>query len=995
MDTTGSLVGSASSTSTAGNDTFNAILDDSAGSTVATLTTLDSIDGGAGTDTLNISDVKAAGSALPSGLVINNVENVVLRGAGVLNVDTSAWTGVQKVSSIQSTDVTLKAVATADIQVAGATGAITVDGGKDVVVTDATTDKAIVVGGTTAPAGTITVTDSKQGTGTIDVDGGTSITVTATTAATTAAIAGGAITVGGVTPTSGAVAVVQNLTSTGGDAEADDLTGGAITVTGGSTVSVTVNATSTAKDESSDGDIIIGAVTVNGDGKTTAVTVVENASATTYTKAGAALVKETAVVTFNAMKNGETLIFNGLTFTAAQDLTAAQVAAAFANLASADTQSSGGITANGIYSGTFNTAVWTSGAVSGNVVTFTAQDQDETDLVFTGTATTNDAGARIPTQVKTVGSAAGVDDTSANTVSYSTVIVDDVATAAIKTVTINGYGASSKLGSAAGKETDALETLNLSKAAGTVDLVVADTADTLALSLSAMGTSASAAVLTFTAAPLTLNATSTGDNYVNLTAAATKTLNVSGTGLLDISTTDMAALETVKVTGSAGLKLNAAVANTVTSVDTTGTTGTVTVTIDASAATYAGGAGVDNVTLSATTVDKAVSLGAGDDSLTLATGTNALTSEMIGGDGTDTLVMASADAEAASATATFETKITSFERLSLGVVAAAATDTINLANMDDINYVITAGQNATAVKLVLDNMAVGGTLEYTGAVGNAAGVTDVNFVSAAGGADSFNVKLNVAAADLDFQDLDITGIENLNLTVTDTVPVTAGAASIDKATIALLDTSLKTITITGNADLALTADSTALTLVDGSAMTGALTASTNGTVAQTLKGGSGADNLTANASQDVLVGGAGADTLTVADGKNLVTLQGGAGADTYNIGEASNVNGYATISGSAADLAGDIINFNTPAGGFTAAKLVLGNTAVFQDYANEAAKSTVADNNVSWFQYGGDTYVVQNNSTLASFENGVDSIVKITGLVDLTYNSTAFQIEIA
>jgi len=40
---------------------------------------------------------------------------------------------------------------------------------------------------------------------------------------------------------------------------------------------------------------------------------------------------------------------------------------------------------------------------------------------------------------------------------------------------------------------------------------------------------------------------------------------------------------------------------------------------------------------------------------------------------------------------------------------------------------------------------------------------------------------------------------------------------------------------------------------------------------------------------------------------------------------------------------------------------------------------------ISWFQYGGDTYVVVDNSTtLSTFQFGVDGVVKIVGLVDLS-----------
>ena len=58
-------------------------------------------------------------------------------------------------------------------------------------------------------------------------------------------------------------------------------------------------------------------------------------------------------------------------------------------------------------------------------------------------------------------------------------------------------------------------------------------------------------------------------------------------------------------------------------------------------------------------------------------------------------------------------------------------------------------------------------------------------------------------------------------------------------------------------------------------------------------------------------------------------------------------------------------------------------SCVFQDYVNEAAKGTTADHKVAWFQLDGNTYVVQNNSILNSFENGVDDY--IYGIIGFLY----------
>ena len=61
-----------------------------------------------------------------------------------------------------------------------------------------------------------------------------------------------------------------------------------------------------------------------------------------------------------------------------------------------------------------------------------------------------------------------------------------------------------------------------------------------------------------------------------------------------------------------------------------------------------------------------------------------------------------------------------------------------------------------------------------------------------------------------------------------------------------------------------------------------------------------------------------------------------------------------------------------------------------KDYANEAAKAVTAGS-VSWFQWAGDTYLVQDNTTgSASFSNTNDAIVKIVGTaVNFSFNSDA------
>ena len=117
-------------------------------------------------------------------------------------------------------------------------------------------------------------------------------------------------------------------------------------------------------------------------------------------------------------------------------------------------------------------------------------------------------------------------------------IIDFNAVGTIKTITVEGYGASSRTGDSGGiDDTTSLETPNLSnsglnytgsKVRGAADIAVDDTAAIMALNFDRVGFSG---YYDGDAVPNTINVNPTGNNYVNL-IAATETLNVSSTALL-------------------------------------------------------------------------------------------------------------------------------------------------------------------------------------------------------------------------------------------------------------------------------------------------------------------------------------------------------------------------------------------------------------------------------------------------------------------------------
>lgn len=695
---------------TAGNDTVNGLIDLVAGTAateVGTSTTFngfDQINGAAGVNTfkLAVSGAMKGGSPYPVSLAnIEKIQVVEINNTATgdtVQVDASAVADLTDLKVTKSTsDIKLTSSDAQNITTAGTAGVITIEGGKNITVTDATTDKAITIGATTGAAGTITVTDTKQGTGAIAVDGGTDVTITATTNAT-AAVNGGTIKVGldgtPIAPT-GAVTITQNLNS---DGVGGDLTGGAISVTGGSTVNVTVNANSTATKAGSNNDITIGTTTVTGDSKTTDVTVTQNASVTTFTTPTVAAVADQTVVTFKAMTAGQTATVNGLTFTASTALDAEQVAAAFANLGTADTQDKGGPTANGIYSGASNTAAFTSGPASGATVTFTAASTVGDVIALGGTAA--------PTKTSfTAGSGASGGVPTTNTVTLGDVVVNDNATEAIKTITLNGFDDATLGG---GGSLDALTTLNLTNSAGNTALT--STSTTLALNVDKITNAGGKTVdLSTTGAVETLTLTTTGTaSSFDLVAKDVKSLTIDAGVALTLAAggnyDDV--LETVVVKGAGAVNLGnisaAGVgAGKIKSFSAADNTGGVTVSVSAKTADvhstftkYVLSQGNDNVTLVDATVNKAIELGAGDDTITLAAGTTALAANIDGGTGSNTLVMAAADANSttgASSSTAFEAKISGFDKLSLNQVADDDQDAVNLDNLDDIKYVISAG----------------------------------------------------------------------------------------------------------------------------------------------------------------------------------------------------------------------------------------------------------------------------------------------------------------
>jgi hypothetical protein len=91
IDTGAAFVGGAEPDTFTGNDAAG----------VMALTSLDSIDGGAGTDTLNITALLAINTTTPVGYAVSSIENVNLVSAATVTADTTAtnWSGVTNLTT--------------------------------------------------------------------------------------------------------------------------------------------------------------------------------------------------------------------------------------------------------------------------------------------------------------------------------------------------------------------------------------------------------------------------------------------------------------------------------------------------------------------------------------------------------------------------------------------------------------------------------------------------------------------------------------------------------------------------------------------------------------------------------------------------------------------------------------------------------------------------------------------------------------------------------
>lgn len=526
---------------------------------------------------------------------------------------------------------------------------------------------------------------------------------------------------------------------------------------------------------------------------------------------------------------------------------------------------------------------------------------------------------------------------------------------------------------------------------------------------------------------LTLNVDSTGyktdgtevQTVVTDTAAKSITVNATGSkSSLDVSGSTTAA--TINIVGSAALKLDADVAN-VKTIDGSAATGNLNLgTVNAATTTVKTGAGNDQFTLGAAKVT--VDSGAGNDTVTL-NGAIAAGSTINLGAGNDKL-LATGTGSVAASTASATTVIDAGDGVDsiaanlINVGNAAQFKNFELLNLDSttgLDLALLAANNtltgltmsSASTSATYQNVSkeLGLTVDFIG--NNSAVVNTLQLKDVTGTADAYTITFSAdnsaaatapVAANVQAGTVVTAGIENYSI-------VSGGEKAWNEINLGV-NNAAQSVVITGGANLDLTfgdgvgvgtfgsttTPNTGVSLIDGSAATGKLSINTtdvtSATAGLTVKGGSANDTITL-AQKATVDAGAGNDTVTLAAAGGTVTT--GVGNDTVDV--------KAAVAGSTtAPVISTITDFTVAADKltlkdqgtetFTSTKVDVSTaTALFGGTVNALDLASAADGStnaaVTWFQYAGDTYVVQDLSAVGTFAI-TDIVVKLSGLVDLS-----------
>ncbi len=422
-----------------------------------------------------------------------------------------------------------------------------------------------------------------------------------------------------------------------------------------------------------------------------------------------------------------------------------------------------------------------------------------------------------------------------------TVSVENVGANAATLDLSNGDGAINKV-KFANSTTNSMTVQNVQSAVANVE--VANTNQTLTLGIAATklaGTTDAVAISLSTVNSGTLvvgNTGTSGYETFNITSTGALINGVGGT--LTVGDGTSTSLSTVNVTGTAGLNMTLSDAS-VTKVDASALTGRINLVV-------AAGSGAQTITGTA----------AGD-TLNL-NGTYTAADVINGGDGTDTVLLTSAELVAGT---TPQAGVTNLE-----VIALTSA----------LNGVATPGN--FGVNILALNAGIGGASTVNFAAGTAGNLQLGSVagaaltVNVAGTATNDAIALTIGSTttvnNFGANNVIINGAETVNLT---SQGVGAGGNIFGGTFVLTATAAAENIVITGTAPItftgAVTADS-----IDAGALTGGGLVLTGGTTAASI--------ITGSAAGDTLIASGGADIINAGAGNDLVT--GLVGADIINVG---------------------------------------------------------------------------------------------------------------
>jgi S-layer protein len=871
----------------ANNDTFNASETASVvpGATIPTWTAGDAIDGSGGMDTFNV--IQTLPVINPLNTSVLNIEIANITSAAGVTLNTTPWTGLTALNTTSVGTAILTAAATTNVTstITGLTGSTTIDGGNNVILTAsaiATGGTISVGGGTTAPVGTIAVTSTLAGPNTavqsaITVKGGTVVTVT------------------------------ESL----GNAVATTNTHGTVSVIGGTaTTAVTVNQDKAATASGTVAGKVNAAVTVTdvNNGSTTKAGTITSVTANGYTFL---TINDTALTTLSVANGSGNIIIDNSGLTTATNKTL-------------------GVTVDGLTGGTLDDAdIYTTVNVTttgSNSTLANVTDAALTTLTVAGTkglTLTSTAGLSALKTVTVSGAAGVTADFSGATVTA----IDTSATTGTSTVTVDASKATFTGGAGVDKVTTTAATTSKAVALGDGDdsLTLGATGiPTVAISggngtdtLSFDATKAAAASGSGTFAGLV-----TGFENLLLTGATNQTIDLAVLGIAS------------KVTTSGG---NGLTLSNLTNGGTLALTGAGTAYTIGNSAFTAGTNDVTNLTLSA------------DAS---AAGTN-FAATGITASGVETFAITTVDTEVTPAGA--HDHVVTLLGNSAKTITVAGNNGLTLTATDTALTTV----DASGIILGGFTFASGALAAVAAITGSAAGINTVDFSAA--------TKVVTYTGGKGTDNVAVTNANNNAINLGDGTNTVTGGATGNQ-------------TITGG----IGADTV-----------------TVGSGNNTVNLGEGANVFIAGSGNNAYTGGSGANTVTLGTGGNTVTLGAHTAiiADSFNVAASGSFVPVATITGLNAtgadtisflgDATAGTLKVYTPAQ-MTAIGAALGTGepltlagAIADVYSAAVGGGGLAQHQVGAFQFQNNTYFVDHGAVATSFGAG-DTLVEWTGLHTIT-----------